>query len=298
MAYSDPINGVIPKDNGFVSKMSDQILEFWNYNLYTDVIFAWRCCVKRVKAHQIVLAASSIYFQSLFSVIPGEKKLIYIDDIFVGTFYELVKYCYTGELVVNALNADELLRGARIMKLKGAIDICLRYMHNRTAVQQSMLTPPTTVPKIAGMNTTATISQYIPYVAGKRNDDLQWPRLLKGKGSSSPVENVITQKQWGPKGFQKNSGLHPKIPSAFNSFTFSPSISTDIRNMFSSSQSVASSNETSESNWSRDSTSPMNPGDKFVANIESSIIAKQLYEATTEGKENRFIGRVDNIWAY
>jgi hypothetical protein len=66
---------------------------------------------KVFSVHRVILSASSLYFEAMFSNDLVEKKTNFVEikDISAKTFELLINYIYSGELAINSVNVQELL---------------------------------------------------------------------------------------------------------------------------------------------------------------------------------------------
>ncbi|RWS01852.1 protein bric-a-brac 2-like isoform X2 [Dinothrombium tinctorium] len=108
------------------SHPSDLIQAF--HQLYLDeslVDVTISCGGGNLKAHKVVLSASSNYFKSIFMsfTTPCQYPVVIIKDIHFHDLKAIVEFMYCGEITVPQSSLQSLLNAARMLQVKGLSDI-------------------------------------------------------------------------------------------------------------------------------------------------------------------------------
>lgn len=93
----------------------EQLLE---KQLFVDVTL---CCEGgySVKAHKIVLSASSPYFQALFNDTPCDHPIVILKDVQWPDLKSILSFMYKGEIHVSQDQIGPLLKLAELLKIRG-----------------------------------------------------------------------------------------------------------------------------------------------------------------------------------
>ncbi|XP_039961629.1 kelch-like protein diablo [Bactrocera tryoni] len=123
-----------PSSSNLEYKFSDRVLakirECRSNNQYIDVVFTVGERQKRIPAHRLVLAASSSYFQELFTT-EEDTSEISLKHIDANSFETLINYCYTGCLTLDERAARKLVIAAKILQFKEVARYCNRFIVNK-----------------------------------------------------------------------------------------------------------------------------------------------------------------------
>ncbi|GBP51336.1 Actin-binding protein IPP [Eumeta japonica] len=85
-----------------------------------------------VKAHRVVLAAASPYFEALFEDgLQEPKELVNCSDIPSDVLPTLVDFLYTGHVTFQSSTAHELMAAAHMLHLDSLITGCARYLRTQ-----------------------------------------------------------------------------------------------------------------------------------------------------------------------
>ena len=97
-------------DKAFTEELLDKLNEFRKDNTFCDVILQIEG--QNFSAHRCVLSAASPYFRSLFTSGFKENKdsTIVLQDTKPAVLSEALRFIYTGEALVNATNAQDLVK--------------------------------------------------------------------------------------------------------------------------------------------------------------------------------------------
>lgn len=87
----------------------------------------------QLKAHRIVLAGSSPYFQAMFTGDLEESRMpvVTIRDIPPHTMELLIDYCYTSTIEITEDNVQDLLPAAGILQLHWVREVCCDFMKHQ-----------------------------------------------------------------------------------------------------------------------------------------------------------------------
>ncbi|XP_054161995.1 actin-binding protein IPP-like [Oppia nitens] len=116
------------KNKNHWSKLSSGLQRFKRDSKFCD--FELKVDGKVFSVHRVVLSASSLYFEALFSndLIEKELNFVEIKDISSKIFESLLDYIYSGEVVITGDNVQELLSAANRLDLNEIVSICCQYM--------------------------------------------------------------------------------------------------------------------------------------------------------------------------
>jgi len=78
---------------------------------------------KTIKCHQMVIAAASPYFQSIFTENTCRHPIVFLKDVTYTQIRYLLEYVYYGEASVPEDELPALLRIAETLKIKGLVEI-------------------------------------------------------------------------------------------------------------------------------------------------------------------------------
>jgi hypothetical protein len=81
---------------------------------------------REFKAHRIVLAASSAFMKSAFSVGLAEttSARLVLEDLGASTFEALLTWCYDGEVAIDEDRLHDLLRAAARLQVPPLLEAC------------------------------------------------------------------------------------------------------------------------------------------------------------------------------
>lgn len=74
-----------------------------------------------IKCHKMVLAASSSYFQCLFSELPCRHPVVVLKDVRYSEIQAILEYMYKGEVSITVEEVEPLLKVAEALKVKGLV---------------------------------------------------------------------------------------------------------------------------------------------------------------------------------
>lgn len=84
----------------------------------TDVTIC--CCGQQVKAHRVILAASSNYFKEIFaSTLPGQYPIVFIKSVTIEDLNAILEFIYKGEVTVPRDQMESLVSSAECLGVSG-----------------------------------------------------------------------------------------------------------------------------------------------------------------------------------
>jgi len=105
---------------------------------------------KTVKCHQMVMAAASPYFQSIFMEKPCPHPIVFLKDITYAQLRHLLEYIYYGEASVHEDELQGLLKIAENLKIKGLVEIEEETINKQTPDRGSLPESRSNVPNSSG----------------------------------------------------------------------------------------------------------------------------------------------------
>lgn len=109
------------KWNSFHSNMSDVFQNMLIHENLVDCTVA--CDGASIKAHKMVLAACSPYFQNLFISNPCKHPIIILKDVKFCDLKSIIDFIYRGEVNVPQNQLNTLLKTAETLKIKGLAEV-------------------------------------------------------------------------------------------------------------------------------------------------------------------------------
>lgn len=135
----DVIRDCSPHERPKLSKVSerhpksllDQINQLRKSDELCDVIL--RVGSLGIKAHKIILSASSPYFKAMFTTNLCESKQneITIRDINENAIEQLVDFCYTSKITVDDKNVQNILPAACLLQMQEVQDYCSEFLRSQ-----------------------------------------------------------------------------------------------------------------------------------------------------------------------
>lgn len=85
------------------------------------------------KAHKVILAGSSPYFEAMFTgeLEESRKSTVVIHNISPPIMSLLIEYCYTSSIEITQDNAQELLPAAAILQLNWVREMCCEFIQHQ-----------------------------------------------------------------------------------------------------------------------------------------------------------------------
>lgn len=91
---------------------------------------------EQFKAHRVVLAANSPYFQAILQDVPQDQCSIILPGVKGFEIAALLQYMYTGETTVTKSQEPEILRTAKELQVKGLYDNLMKFNHKAAAAAE------------------------------------------------------------------------------------------------------------------------------------------------------------------
>lgn len=123
------------KWNNYQSNMSEVFQNMLLNENLCDVTLA--CEGASVKAHKMVLAACSPFFQSLFMSNPCKHPIVILKDVRFIDLKALIDFMYRGEVNVSEDQLAQFLKTAETLKVKGLVEVTEKQA--RGQLQQALL---------------------------------------------------------------------------------------------------------------------------------------------------------------
>lgn len=103
--------------NNFADNIASGFQNLYDRGDLVDVTIA--CDGKLLKAHKIVLAICSPYFQEMFLENPCKHPIIVLKDVAVNVMQELLQFMYQGEVNVKHSELQSFMKIAETLQIKG-----------------------------------------------------------------------------------------------------------------------------------------------------------------------------------
>lgn len=103
--------------NNFQSNMLSVFDRLFKDEQFVDVTLA--CEGKLIKAHKMVLSASSSYFQEIFATNPCQHPVVFMKDVSLINLNQIIEFMYKGEIDVNKDEIASLLTVAEALQVRG-----------------------------------------------------------------------------------------------------------------------------------------------------------------------------------
>lgn len=100
-------------------------------NQFTDVCLVAGDCV--IRAHKLVLAAGSAYFNAMFTsgLVEGQQDSVEIHSVSSKILSMLVDFIYTGKIDITQDNVQELFAAADMLELEEVVSGCTAYLEQQ-----------------------------------------------------------------------------------------------------------------------------------------------------------------------
>ena len=108
------------KWNSFHTNMTDGFQNMLIHENLVDVTLA--CEGASIKAHKMILATCSPYFQNLFMTNPCKHPIVILKDVKFNDLKAIIDFIYSGEVNIPQDQLNSLLKTAETLKIKGLAD--------------------------------------------------------------------------------------------------------------------------------------------------------------------------------
>lgn len=125
------------KWNSFHSNMSDVFQNMLVHENLVDVTLA--CEGASIKAHKMILAACSPYFQNLFMANPCKHPIVILKDVKFNDLKAIIDFIYSGEVNIPQDQLNSLLKTAETLKIKGLADFGEKQLTNTVSLKNNSL---------------------------------------------------------------------------------------------------------------------------------------------------------------
>ena len=100
-------------------------------NQFTDVCLVAGDCV--IRAHKLVLAAGSAYFNAMFTsgLVEEQQDSVEIHSVSAKILSILVDFIYTGNVDITQDNVQELFAAADMLELEEVVSGCIAYLEQQ-----------------------------------------------------------------------------------------------------------------------------------------------------------------------
>lgn len=228
--------------NNYHSNLSTVFDQLFQAESFVDVTLIGEG--RPIKAHKMVLAASSPYFQTIFQETPCKHPVVIIKDVKWEDLKALVEFMYRGEINVAQEQLRPLLNLAQMFQIRGLTDVThedvepeppapVRETVQPTNVEQFTVYTASIVENLQQQNfNTPTTNDLGPRRSSKEKDTsrkqtletmditVEWPKLEpKSETPSetqSPTKNTRKRKSTSNDNAEENFlTLQPPEPTAY-----------------------------------------------------------------------------------
>jgi len=128
------------KWNNYQSNMSEVFQNMLINENMVDVTIA--CEGTHLKAHKMVLAACSPFFQSLFLGNPCQHPIVILKDVRFIDLRAIIDFMYRGEVNVSQDQLSALLKTAETLKVKGLAEVTEKQARGQPQLQHALFGAP------------------------------------------------------------------------------------------------------------------------------------------------------------
>ena len=107
--------------NNYQSNLTSVFDQLLQTESFVDVTLA--VAGRALKAHKVILSASSPYFQTLLHDNPCGHPIVVIEDVAFADMQAVVQFMYKGEINVAEQQLPSLLKVAEALKIRGLADV-------------------------------------------------------------------------------------------------------------------------------------------------------------------------------
>lgn len=156
---------------------------------FVDVTIA--CEGKLIKAHKMVLSASSSYFQEIFANNPCQHPVVFMKDVALKDLNQVIEFMYKGEINVTKDAINSFLVVAKAFQVRGLAHVSelTKDMFETTPTPSTSTVSATATPKSSiATATTATTSKDTP--ASDTSTTKRLRRRTRAQHSINPLESL------------------------------------------------------------------------------------------------------------
>jgi hypothetical protein len=124
------------KWNNYQSNMSEVCQSLLMNENLVDVTIA--CEGASLKAHKIILACCSPFFQTLFLTNPCKHPIVILKDVRYIDLKAIIDFMYRGEVNVSQDQLSALLKTAEMLKVKGLAEVTEKQARGQPQLQQAL----------------------------------------------------------------------------------------------------------------------------------------------------------------
>lgn len=170
------------KWKSFHSNILSSFESMWEEEGLVDVTLATdgRC----LKAHKIMLSASSPFFKKIFQMNPCQHPVIVLQDVHYSELESILKFVYKGEVSIMQENLPLLLRAAETLQIRG---LC-RHLNSESFAEEVIKIP------YFVFLLELTINMYI-YIIVQASKNQKKDRIVCEKFTKSPPSSPKNQKK-------------------------------------------------------------------------------------------------------
>ena len=142
MAFSRPVlsaqNQAIYEDDTRSSHVLGEMHRFYQDKRFCDILLCVDGC--RLPCHRIVLAASSVYFERMFSngMSEANAKEVTLNDVTPNALQYLIEFAYTSKLVVTCAHALDIFEAADMFQFPRAKSFCEEFLTEQITSQNCL----------------------------------------------------------------------------------------------------------------------------------------------------------------
>lgn len=120
------------EDDKIVQRHMARLLSNFNELRERDQLFDFTICVgnKKLRAHRVVLAASSDYFKAMFAINSIELNAgkVFLQNIDPSAVEAVINFIYTCKIDLTNDNIEEVLLAASILQVQVVQDLCIKFI--------------------------------------------------------------------------------------------------------------------------------------------------------------------------
>ncbi|XP_055840875.1 kelch-like protein 20 [Episyrphus balteatus] len=119
---------LIFKDDHHATNISEKVLKFYKKEEFFDVDLKTNNDSIKIKAHKIVLTASSGYFLEIFRHSLTTSKTIEMKEIEGSSLKLIIDFMYSGSIELSIENIESILKSAVFLKMTNLINGCCDFL--------------------------------------------------------------------------------------------------------------------------------------------------------------------------